>query len=79
MSFIWFLEPWCAIYELDKMWGVEIYLIEEASEYLEELVPRIDTPRLNNLFMSFFEPKTGETGEDKACHRGRTSVFIVRA
>ena len=28
-GFIWFLELWCTTDELDKMWGVEIYLLEE--------------------------------------------------
>ena len=79
MGFIWFPEPWCTTDELDKMWGVEIYLLEEIDGLVES---RVVDPcycyEVLRVFAGPFETKSSEIGENRTCHQRGTSAFPVR-
>jgi hypothetical protein len=79
MGFIWFLKCWYTTDELDNMWGVEIHLVEES--YGKGVESRGIDPcyEVVQVFAGPLELKTSEIREDRACHRRRTSAFLVRA
>jgi hypothetical protein len=65
--------------ELDKMWGVGMYLLQESYGYVVQsrgIDPRYEVLQ---VFANPFETKSSEMGEDRACDRRRTSAFSVRA
>jgi hypothetical protein len=61
------------------MWGVGVYLMEEIYEQIVESRGIDPGYEVVQVFADPFEPKTSEIGEDRVCHRMRTSAFPVRA
>ena len=61
--------------ELEELWRVECDLFEDG--YIHYVESRgIDAGQdLLQIFAGHFEYNFGETGEDKACQRRRTSAF----
>ena len=59
-------ELWRATDELDEFWGTEVNIIEELYQQLVDLRGIDPGHKFFQVFVGPFEPKSRESGEDKA-------------